>query len=174
MAIRVRDFENNGCRDGNRRGSATGDTDSSTTIEASNSNPMMKRAKVKSVAFSDVSLLTLVPSKSESDIASAWYSEEDNNNQMRMALRNAAEVSRVLETGQALQHEDLCETVGIENFMTPPLMRMSRIEIERHAQSIIFAQTRFDDPALLSRLSKRSSLPSRQRAYERAMRLSQF
>lgn len=155
-------------------GSAVGDTDSSNTIEASNFNPMMKRVKVRSVSFSDVCEVALVHSKSEQDIASAWYSKEDQNDQMRMILRDAAEVSRVLETGQALTHEDLCKTVGIENFMAPRLMRMSKIEIQRHAQSIVLAQTTVDDPALLSRLSKRSSLHSRQRAYDRAMRLSRF
>ncbi len=145
-------------------GSATDDTDSSATLEASNFNPMMKQAKVRSVSFSDVRKVALVPSKSDQDVSSAWYSKEDQINQMRMVLRDAAEVSRVLETGQALNHEDLCKTVGIENFMAPRLMRMSKIEIQRHAHSIVLEQTSFDDPALLSRLSKRSSLHSRQRA----------
>jgi len=155
-------------------GSAKDGTVSSTTIEASNSSPMMMmKAKVRSVSFADVSEF-LEPSKSEKDIASAWYSKEEKNNQVRTVLRNAAEVSRVLETGLALKHEDLFETVGLENLISPRLMRMSKTEIQRHAQSIIFAQTRCDDPALLSRLSKGSSLPSRQRAYERALRLSQF
>ncbi len=151
-------------------GSTTDVTDSSATIEASN-KPMMKRAKVRSVSFSDMSELSFVPSKSEQDLASAWYSKEDKNNQKRSVLRNAAEISRILETGQALTHEDLCKTVGMDNFMSPRLMRMSKMEKKRHAQGIIFAQERVD-PALLSRFSRRSSLPSRQRAYERAS--SQF
>ena len=152
-------------------GSTTDVTDSSANIEAS--KPMMKRAKakVRSVSFSDMSELTLMPSKSEQDLASAWYSKEDKNNQKRSVLRNAAEISRILETGQALTHEDLCKTVGMDNFMSPRLMRMSKMEKQKHAQGIIFAQDRVD-PALLSRFSRRSSLPSRQCAYERAS--SQF
>lgn len=148
----------------------TDDTDSLATIEAS-SKPTMKRSKVRSVSFSDTRELALVPPKSEQDLASAWYSKEDQNNQKRMVLRMAVEVSRILKTGQALTPEDLCETVGMDNFMSLSLIRMSKIERQRHTKSIIFAQTRFD-PALLSRISERSSLTSRQRAHERA--LSQF
>lgn len=187
--VEIGDFANNYCHDGNslivdfpqaprkreeplrhHAGSTTDDTASLATIEAS-SKLMMKRIKVRSVSFSDTSELTLVPYKSEQDLASAWYSKEDKNNQKRTILRNAVEVLRILKTGQALTPEDLCETVGMDNYMSPSLMLMSKIEKQRHAQSIIFAQTRLD-PAVLSRFSRRSSLPSRQRAHERA--LSQF
>eukprot|EP00986_Skeletonema_menzelii_P018482 scaffold26645_cov150-Skeletonema_menzelii.AAC.21 len=126
---------------------------------------------VRSVSFSPTSELALIPSKSEQELASSWYSKEDKNNQKRMIQRNAAEVSRILESGQVLTDEDLCETVGMDNFMSPSHIQMSKIGKQRHAQSIIFAQDKCD-PALLSRLSKRSSLKSRQRAHDRA--LSQF
>ncbi len=187
MVAGTGDFASTYCHDGNslivdfppaprrrevplRHHASSTTDDSLATLEAS-SKLMMKRTKIRSVSFSDTSELTLLPSKSEQDLASAWYSKEDKNNQERMILRNAVEVLRIMETGQALTPEDLCETVGMDNFLSPSVMRMSKIEKQRHMQSVIFAQTRFD-PALLSLLSRRSSLPSRQLAHERA--LSQF
>eukprot|EP00984_Skeletonema_dohrnii_P006293 scaffold2251_cov139-Skeletonema_dohrnii-CCMP3373.AAC.4 len=153
-----------------RRHHAVSTDDSTATIEVA--QPVTKRPKVRSVSFSATSEMALIPSKSEQDIRSSWYSKEDKTHQKKMVLRNAAEVSRRLETGtDDPTDEDLCKTVGMDNFMTPHMIRMSKIEKQRHAQCIVFAQARFD-PDLLSRLSKRSSLPSRQRAYERA--LSQF
>ncbi len=154
-------------------GTTDADDSSATTAVT---HPMMKRSKVKSVSFSAISELVVVPSKSKQELAAAWHSKEERTRLKKGVLRNAAEVTRMLEleTGPDyhLTEEDLCKTIGMESFLNPRLMRISKDEKHRHAQSIVFAQARFGDPALLSKLSKRSSLPSRQRARERA--LSQF
>ena len=177
----ARDFLHHHCHDGSslivdfpqaprqRGASISDDSVSSAPVEAT--QPKKKRAMVRSVSFSATSELALIPSKSEQDLASAWYSKEDKDHHKRMILRNAAEVSRILKSGLVLTDEELCETVGMDNFLSPSHVQSSKIGKKRHAQSIVFAQDKFD-PALLSRLSKKSSSTSRQRAYERAS--SQF
>ena len=150
-----------------RGASISDDSVSSAPVEAT--QPMKK--KRRSVSFSATSELTSIPSKSEQDLASAWYSKEDKDHQKRMILRNAAEVSRILKSRLVLTDEELCETIGMDNFLSPSHIRSSKIGKKRHAQSIVFAQDKLG-PALLSQLSKKNSSTSRQRAYERAS--SQF
>jgi hypothetical protein len=132
---------------------------------------MMKRPRVKSVSFVATCELFWVPSKSKQELASAWYSEEEKTQFKKMVLRNAAEVMRMLETGPDYHHteEELCKTIGMESFLNPRLRQISKNEKRRHAQTIIYAQARVDDPVILSGISERSSLSSRQSAHERAL-----
>ena len=156
-----------------RRHHAVSTIDDSSTIEVTQ-QPMMKRSKkVKSVSFSATSTMVLMPPKSKQELASVWYSGEEKMHFKKMVLLNAAEVTSLLESSRPddLTDEVVCNTVGMENFLNPRLMRMTKLEKQRHAQSIVFAQARCD-PDLLSQFSQRSSQRSRERAHARAS--SQF
>ena len=144
-------------------------SNSSTATDKAGSMKTRPKAKVKSVSFSRTSELTLFPCKSKEELQSSWYSEEEKTQLKRLLLRKAAQVTRMLQEGPAhLTEEELCETVGLENFLNPRLSRIAKLTKQRHSQTLVFAQGRCD-PALLAKLSEQSSLRSRERAHQRAL-----
>ena len=136
----------------------------------SGASEIVRRPKVvKSVSFSPTSKMAMFPCKSKAELKSTWYSEEDKTQFKRLLVRKAAEVTRMLvdETPDHLTEEDMCETVGMENYLNPRLCRIVRLQRKRHAQTLVYAQGQCD-PALLARVSEQSSLRSREQALQRA------
>ena len=135
------------------------------------SNEIVRRTKVvKSVSFSPTSKMTLFPCKSKAELKSTWYSEEDKTQFKRLLAQKAAEVARMLDDetpDHLVTEEDMCETVGMENYLSPRLCQIVRLQRKRHAQTLVYAQGQCD-PALLARVSEQSSLRSREQALQRA------
>ena len=135
------------------------------------SNEIVRRPKVvKSVSFSPTSKMALFPCKSKAELKSTWYSEEEKAQFKRLLVRKAAEVARMLDDetpDHLVTEEDMCETVGMENYLNPRLCRIVRLQRKRHAQTLVYAQGQCD-PALLARVSEQSSLRSREQALQRA------
>ena len=153
---------------------SSGVTSTSDAIMAgsgSGASEIVRRPKVvKSVSFSPTSKMALFPCKSKAELKSTWYSEEDKTQFKRLLAQKAAEVARMLydETPDLLvTEEDMCETVGMENYMNPRLCQIVRLQRKRHAQTLVYAQGQCD-PALLARVSEQSSLRSREQALQRA------
>ena len=63
--------------------------------------------------------------------------------------------------------EDMCEAVGMENYLNPRMCHIVRLLRKRHAQTLVYAQGQCD-PAQLAMVSEQSSLHSRERALQRA------
>ncbi len=129
--------------------------------------PQSKMPKAKSVSFSPTSKMVLFPCKSKAELGLTWYSKEEKTQLKEQLLQSAAQVTRILdERPDQLTEADLCETVGMEIYL-----RISKLQKKRHAQLLVYSQGRCD-PALLAKLSERSSFHSRERAHQRA--LNQF
>jgi len=134
--------------------------------------PQSKMPKAKSVSFSPTSKMVLFPCKSKAELGLTWYSKEEKTQLKEQLLQSAAQVTRILdERPDQLTEADLCETVGMEIYLDPRLYRISKLQKKRHAQLLVYSQGRCD-PALLAKLSERSSFHSRERAHQRA--LNQF
>lgn len=137
----------------------------------SGASEIVRRPKVvKSVSFSPTSKMAVFPCKSKAELKSTWYSEEEKAQFKRLLAQKAAEVTRMLDDetpDHLVTEEDMCETVGMENYLNPRLCRIVRLQRKRHAQTLVYAQGQCD-PALLARVSEQSSLRSREQALQRA------
>jgi len=151
--------------DGIVAGSGTSDE----IVEVEEPRPMIRPKVVKSVSFSPTSKMTLFPCKSKAELKSTWYSEEEKTQFKRLVPLKAAKVTRMLdEAPEHLTEADMCETVGMETYLNPRLCRFVRLQRQRHAQTLVYAQGQCD-PALLARVSEQSSLRSREQAHQRAL-----
>jgi hypothetical protein len=138
-------------------------------VEVEEPRPMIRPKVVKSVSFSPTSKMTLFPCKSKAELKSTWYSEEEKTQFKRLVPLKAAKVTRMLDEtpDHLVTEEDMCETVGMENYLNPRLCQIVRLQRKRHAQTLVYAQGQCD-PALLARVSEQSSLRSREQALQRA------
>lgn len=136
-------------------------------VKVEDPHPKIK-PKAKSVSFSPTSKMVLFPCKSKAELGLTWYSKEEKTQLEEQLLRNAAQVTRILdERPDQLTEADLCETVGMEIYLNPRLYRISKLQKKKHAKTLVYAQGQCD-PAQLAKLSEQSSFRSRERAHQRA------
>jgi hypothetical protein len=130
------------------------------------------RSPPRGVTFSEYSELVLIPRSDEHALTATWYSSQDRNHFRQVLISEARRVSKeikALSPGEVLSHEQLCECLGVEVFITMGAARKADQARRSHISSVLSEQCRQKqvgecDLERLSRVSKRGSESSTIRA----------
>ena len=117
----------------------------------------MPKAKRQTVSFSQFSQLALIPK--DKNLSEKWYSSKESRRFREAYFEDVRRVSSAIEQGKI---PEAYETVGIEPFTTPGLLK--RIEKTKRAHIITLLleqefqrQSGFYDPERLANASSQSS-----------------
>ncbi len=124
------------------------------------------------VVFSEYSELVIVPRSDEHTLSTTWYSAQDRYHFRQTLIHEARGVSReikALPLGDVLSHEQLCDCLGIELFITMGAARKADQARRSHIAAVLSEQCRQKQEGVcdlerLSRVSKRGSELSTVRA----------